>query len=289
MGRPDRHHRGEPRLGTGGRPLADRLRHVGDRLQVRGRHRARARSRRDARRPARGQRAAVRHRSRGAGQAAGGAHRPERAHLSDDGLLQRAGRRGDGRRRRSAALLRRRLPGQQGARRAPLLARAGDGGRVPGRGALRGRRGSRRRQHHHPRPRRRRRTARGGGGSGGDAHRARRDPALPGRHRSQRQQGRLPLQRPGCLDQRVAVPHAACAGPAHRRAAGRGLGAGDRHRRPDPRGRARRHGARPRGRRRGGGQPGDGRQLRRQPGAAPHRAARPGTRRCATTSGARSR
>ena len=61
--------------------------------------------------------AAVRERSRGAGQAAGGARRPERAHLPDDGLLQRAGRSGDGRRRRSAALLRRRLPGQQGARR----------------------------------------------------------------------------------------------------------------------------------------------------------------------------
>ena len=37
---------------------------------------------------------------------------------------------------------------------------------------------------------------------------ARHDPALPGRHRSQRQQGRLPLQRPGRLDQRCAVPDA---------------------------------------------------------------------------------
>ena len=35
---------------------------------------------------------------------------------------------------------------------------------------------------------------------------ARRDPAVPGRHRSQRQQGRLPLQRPDRLDQRCAVP-----------------------------------------------------------------------------------
>ena len=42
-----RHHRGDAGVGAGGRPLDDRLRHLGDRLQVRGGHRARARSRRD--------------------------------------------------------------------------------------------------------------------------------------------------------------------------------------------------------------------------------------------------
>ena len=53
-------------------------------------------------------------------------------------------------RRRQAALLRRRLAGEQGARRQALLADPRDGGRVPGRGALRDRRGRRRREHDHP-------------------------------------------------------------------------------------------------------------------------------------------
>ncbi len=63
-----------------------------------------------------------------------------------------------------------------------------------------------------------RRAARRGGGGRGDARGARRDPALPRRDRSQRQQGRLPLQRPDGVHQRGAVPDAAGAGAGHRRA-----------------------------------------------------------------------
>ena len=81
--------------------LDDRLRDVGDRLQVRGGHRARARARRDARRAAGRQRAAVRDGPRGRGQAAGRARRAVRADLPDGRLLQRPG--GRGRRSTSAA------------------------------------------------------------------------------------------------------------------------------------------------------------------------------------------
>ena len=56
--------------------LAHRLRHVGDRVQVRGGDRARARRGGDARRAPRRRRAAVRARRGGAGQAARRAHRP---------------------------------------------------------------------------------------------------------------------------------------------------------------------------------------------------------------------
>ena len=118
VGRARRDHRGDAGVGARGGALDDRLRHVGDRLQVRGGHRARARSRRDARRAAGRQRAAVRDGPGGRGQAAGRARRAVRADVADGGLLQRPGGRGHGRRRRPAALLRRRLPGQQGARRA---------------------------------------------------------------------------------------------------------------------------------------------------------------------------
>ena len=67
-------------------------------------------------RAARRERAAVRDGPGGRGQAAGRARRAVRADGSDRGLLQRPGGRGHGRRRRAAALLRRRLSGQQGAR-----------------------------------------------------------------------------------------------------------------------------------------------------------------------------
>ena len=53
VGRARRDHRGDAGVGARGGALDDRLRHLGDRLQVRGGHRARARSGRDARRAAR--------------------------------------------------------------------------------------------------------------------------------------------------------------------------------------------------------------------------------------------
>ena len=153
VGRARGHHRRDPGVGAGGGPLDDRLCHLGDRLQVRGEHRARARRRRDPRRAARGQRPAVRDGPGGRRQAARRARRADGADVSDDGVLQRPRRGGHGRRRGPAALLRRRLSGQQGPRRPAVLARPGDGGRVPRAGALRGGRGRRRRQHHHLRPR----------------------------------------------------------------------------------------------------------------------------------------
>ena len=76
-------------------------------------------------------RAAVRPRRGGPRQAARRAHRPDRADVPDDRVLQRPRRGGRRRRRRPAALLRRRLAGEQGARRPALLADPGDGGRVP--------------------------------------------------------------------------------------------------------------------------------------------------------------
>ena len=92
VGRARGDHRGDAGLGAGGRALDDRLRHLGDRLQVRGEHRARARPRRDARRAARRQRAAVRDGPGGRRQAARRARRADRADLPDDGVLQRPGR-----------------------------------------------------------------------------------------------------------------------------------------------------------------------------------------------------
>ena len=143
-------------------PLDDRLRDLGDRLQVRGGHRARARpDETPDGRP--GVSALLFAMDReGVGKRLVERVGQMRADVPDDGLLQRPGRRGHGRRRRPAALLRRRLPGQQGARRAALLARAGDGGRVPRAGALRRRRGRGRRQHHHARARRTRSALRRG-------------------------------------------------------------------------------------------------------------------------------
>ena len=73
-----------PALGARGRPLDDRLRDLGDRLQVRGGHRARARTRRDPGRAAGRQRAAVRDGPRGRRQAAGRARRAERADVADE-------------------------------------------------------------------------------------------------------------------------------------------------------------------------------------------------------------
>ena len=79
-----------PRLGARGGALADRLRDLGDRLQVRG-GRSSARStpaETPDGRPGRG-RAAVRDRPRGRRQAAGRARRPERADVPDDRVLRR--------------------------------------------------------------------------------------------------------------------------------------------------------------------------------------------------------
>ena len=231
MGRARADHRGDAGVGARGGALDDRVRDVGDRVQVRGGHRARARSRRDPGRAAGRQRAAVRDGPGGRGQAAGRARRAVRADLADGGLLQRHRGRGHGRRRRPAALLRRRLPGQQGARRAAVLARAGDGGRVPGPGALRRRRGRGRRQHHHARARRGIGAAGGRGRGERDALRRGRDHAVPRRDRAQRQQGRLALRRAPGVDERRAVPDAARPGRAHRRPARRRGRVRDRHRR----------------------------------------------------------
>ena len=150
----------------------------------------------------------------------------------------------------------------------------GDGGRVPRRGALRRRRGRGRRQHHHPRAGRGAGAARGGGGGERDARRRGRDHAVPGRDRAQRQQGRLALQRAAGVDERRAVPDAARAGRAHRRAARRRLRVRDRHRRAGARTGPRGDGPRAGRRRRGGRRPRDGGQLRRQPRPAPHPSAR---------------
>ena len=122
---------------------------------------------------------------------------------------------------RQAALLRRRLAGEQGARRPALLADPGDGGRVPGRGALRDRQGRRRREPHHPGRGRGDRPARGGGGGRGDAGGRGRDHAVPRRHRAQRQQGRLALQGADGVDEPRPVPDAARAGRRQPGAGGR--------------------------------------------------------------------
>ena len=212
MGRADRGHGRHARLGGAGGALAHGLRHVGDRLQVRGGDRARARRRGHARRAPRRRRAAVRPRLRRAGQAARRARRPDHPHLPDHRLLQRPRRGGRGRRRGPAALLRRRLAGEQGAGRQAVLADPGDGGRVPRRGALRDRRGRRRREHHHPRRGHGDGPAGDGGGGRGDAGGRGRDPAVPGRHRAQRQQGRLALRGADGVDQPCPVPDAARAG-----------------------------------------------------------------------------
>ena len=102
MRRARRHHRGDAGVGAGGGPLADRLRHLGDRVQVRGGHRARARRGRDARRAA-GLSALLFAMDRD-GVAKRLVERVgQTADVPDDGLLQRPGRRGHRRRRRPAA------------------------------------------------------------------------------------------------------------------------------------------------------------------------------------------
>ena len=92
-------------------------------------------------------------------------------------------------------------------------------------------------------------AARGAGGGERHARGRGRDHAVPRRHRAQRQQGRLALRRAAGVDQRRAVPDAARAGRAHRRAARRRVGVRDRHRRPRARAGPRDDAARARGRR----------------------------------------
>ena len=100
------------------------------------------------------------------GQAADRAHRPDGADLSDRQLLRRPARRARSPARRPrAARLRRPLSDQQGGRRPALLARAGDGRRVPAAGKLRhAEEGRRRRQLPDPGRGRRQRAGRGRGG-----------------------------------------------------------------------------------------------------------------------------
>ena len=82
-----------------------------------------------------------------------------------DGLPGGAGPGGRG---LGAALLRRRLPGEQGDRRRALLADPGHGGRVPGPGEVRHGEGRGRRQLPDPGPERRRGAGGGRGGGGCD-------------------------------------------------------------------------------------------------------------------------
>ena len=152
---------------------------------------------------------------------------------------------------RPAALLRRRLAGEQGARRQALLADPGDGGRVPRRGALRDRGGRRRREPDHPGRGRGGRPARRRGGGRRDARGRGRDPAVPGRDRAQRQQGRVALQGADGVDQPRAVPDAARAGRRQPGPGGHRVGARDRDRRARARAGAR--GDARRARRRGAG------------------------------------
>src|SRR3954453_18141072 len=88
---------------AGGGAPDGRLRDLGDRLQVRGGHRARARRRRDAGWAPGRERAAVRDGPRGRGETIGRARRAMRADVADGGLLQRPGGRGHRRRRRPVA------------------------------------------------------------------------------------------------------------------------------------------------------------------------------------------
>ena len=83
---------GHRRLGARGGALDDRLRHLGDRLQVRGGDRAPGGRGGDARRPPGHRRAAVRDGPRGGRQARARARRPERDDVPDDRVLRRASR-----------------------------------------------------------------------------------------------------------------------------------------------------------------------------------------------------
>ncbi len=163
------HHRPVLALGARSRAQAHRLRHVGDRLQVRSGHRARADRGRDPRRPAGIQRAPHDDEQGRPAEAADRAGRPDGAHLPHDRLLRRIARRaGPGRRRLGAPLLRGRLPGEQGDGRRAVLADPGHGGRVPGPGEVRHGEGGRRRKLPDARPERRRRPRGGRGRGGGD-------------------------------------------------------------------------------------------------------------------------
>ncbi len=128
----------------------------------------------------------------------------------DHGLLRRAaGGAGPGRRGLGAAVLRRRLSGEQADRRRAVLADPGDGGRVPGTGKVRDGEGRGRRQLPHPRPERRRGA--GGGRSGGGCDRGPpgRHPAVPRGRGPEREQGGIaPDQEHDRLDQRRLLPHA---------------------------------------------------------------------------------
>ena len=126
----DRHHRTEPQMGAPCGGLDDRLRHLRHRLRLRGGDRRRAAGLGDARRPARLPRHDLRRQHRGAAEAADRAGRPMRADGARQRLLCRPGSGQPAEARGSAALFRRRLPDLQKARRASLLAGAGDGRRV---------------------------------------------------------------------------------------------------------------------------------------------------------------
>ena len=132
----DRHHRADARMGADRRPHHDRLRHLGDRLRRRSRHRATLSPRRDARWAARRRGAALHHGHRQAPAPAPQPRRPMRADEPGLGLLRRARRREEAEARRLAPLLRRRLADVEDDRRPAVLAHPGHGRRVP----LRGRR-----------------------------------------------------------------------------------------------------------------------------------------------------
>ena len=127
----DRHHRADRTLGGAGGHDDDGLRHLGDRVRLRGGRRERSVAATNAGWTARRARAYVCGLDRGAAEATAKPRRAMRAHQPRFGLLRRARlRRRQAQARRRDSFLRRRLADRQAARRPPILARAGDGRRV---------------------------------------------------------------------------------------------------------------------------------------------------------------
>ena len=221
--------------GAGGRD-DDGLRHLGDRVRLRGRPRARHVAARNAGRTAGRAGAPVRRLDRGVAETTAKPRRAMRADQSRLGVLRgtRRGRR-QAQARRGDPFLRRRLADRQAARRPPVLARAGDGRRVRLRidHPSHQERGRRRQSHCHGRERGQ--DARGDGGGGqGDARGRRRHHAVSGRHRALGLESGLEIQRRERFDQRRLLPDLEGRGRQRSRPRDR-LGARNRHRRPHQR------------------------------------------------------
>ena len=147
----DRYHRADRALGGAGGHDDDGLRHLGDRVRLRGGDRERSLAPTNAGRTTRRSRAHVRGLDRGTAEATAKPRRAMRAHQPRLGLLRGIGlRRRQAQARRRHSFLRRRLADRQTARRPPILARAGDGRRVRLRvDHLSHQEGGRRRQSHY--------------------------------------------------------------------------------------------------------------------------------------------